>query len=174
MGDAALPYVLPKVDDRRLETIKFANLLSALRARRQKRTQVSHHPIDATIDLTTACQLKCPYCAVGNGTIARGVTIMKPTRYRQLLSDIGDEAFIIWYFSTGEPLLHKEFGSLLSTSKHQRIFSAISTNLSLPLSIDRVDPMSDAGRTDISIRAEIAWHPQDCSRLGSEGYGCRS
>src|SRR5438552_4803360 len=141
MGDAALPYILPKIEDERLETIKFANLLSALRARRQRTTEVSHHPIDATIDLTTTCQLKCPYCAVGNGTIGRAITIMKPSRYRQLLSDIGDEAFIIWYFSTGEPLLHKDIGSLLSTSKHQRIFSAISTNLSLPLSIDRIDQL---------------------------------
>jgi len=156
MGDAALPYILPRVDDSRLETIKFANLLSALRARKQRSTRVNHRPIDATIDLTTTCQLRCPYCAVGNGTMARAVTLMKPNRYHHLLSNIGDEVFIIWYFSTGEPLLHKQFGSLVSTSKHQRIFSAISTNLSIPLPLEKIDQLILSGLGMISVSLDGA------------------
>jgi MoaA/NifB/PqqE/SkfB family radical SAM enzyme len=156
MGDTALPYILPKISDPRLETIKFFNLLSALYVRRNKASQVAHGPIDATIDLTTTCQLKCPYCAVGNGTMERPVALMKPERYRHILSSIGDEVFIIWYFSTGEPLLHKQFANIISTSKHQEIFSAISTNLSLPLSDQRIDDLIRSGLGMISVSVDGA------------------
>jgi 2-iminoacetate synthase ThiH len=71
MSDLALPYVLPRVRNPELELTKYSNLLRALQARRSRASRVSALPIDLTIDLTTACQLRCPYCAVGNGTITR-------------------------------------------------------------------------------------------------------
>ncbi len=76
---------------------------------------------------------------------------MTPERYSHILSGIGLEAFIIWYFSTGEPLLHKQLFTLVSTSKHQQIFSAISTNLSLPLSDTRIDELIRSGLGMISV-----------------------
>lgn len=156
MGDTALPFILPRISDPKLETVKFLNLLSALHVRRNGSSHVSHSPIDATIDLTTTCQLKCPYCSTGNGTIERPVALMKPDRYSHILSSIGDEVFIVWYFSTGEPLLHKHFESLVSTSKHQEIFSAISTNLSLALSDERIDELIRSGLGMISVSLDGA------------------
>jgi MoaA/NifB/PqqE/SkfB family radical SAM enzyme len=145
MGDVALPYILPMIANPRLETAKFTNLLAALHARRNGALRVAHRPIDATIDLVTACQLKCPYCSTGNRTIDRNVALMSPERYRRILANIGDQTFVIWYFSTGEPLLHKQFGSLLASSQHQEVFSAISTNLSLRLSDQRIDEILGCG-----------------------------
>lgn len=156
MGDIALPYILPRVVDPRLETIKFVNFLSALSDRRNSESKVSHSPIDATIDLTTTCQLKCPYCAVGNGTMERPSALMKPERHQHIMAGIGDEVFIVWYFSTGEPLLHEQFSSIISSSKHQGIFSSISTNLSLPLSDERIDELLRSGLGMISVSLDGA------------------
>ena len=156
MGDLALPDILPLIADRRLETRKFANLLAALRARRRRSIEINHRPFDATIDLTTTCQLKCPYCAVGNGTMERPVSLMGRPLYDRLMSDIGEEVFIIWYFSTGEPLLHKQLSALLTSSKRHQIFSIISTNLSIPLSDDRLDALLKCGLGMISVSLDGA------------------
>jgi MoaA/NifB/PqqE/SkfB family radical SAM enzyme len=145
VGDVALPYILPKIQNSRVETTKFLNFLGALHARRNREAVVVNKPIDATIDLTTTCQLKCPYCSTGNGTIRRPVSVMRQDRYDAVLSDIGPEVFIIWYFSTGEPLLNKHFTELLTRSKGHEVFSAISTNLSIRLSDQRIDDLLHCG-----------------------------
>lgn len=156
MGDTALPYITPSISNKRIETIKYLNFLESLRSRRMLQSEIRHQPIDATIDLTTTCQLSCPYCAVGNGTMDRPVSLMKPDRYNSILGSLGDEVFIIWYFSTGEPLLHKQFSALISSSKHQQIFSLISTNLSLPLTDAKLIELLQSGLGVISVSLDGA------------------
>ncbi|MEI8395490.1 MAG: radical SAM protein [Rhodospirillaceae bacterium] len=156
MGDLALPYIMPRITDPVRELRKYANFLSALRRRRLRSERVHHTPVDATVDLTTTCQLHCPYCVVGNGTMRRQVSLMRPDLYHDILGIIGPNAFIIWYFSTGEPLLHKHFAELLAYSKHHEVFSVISTNLSLPLSDERIDGLLSCGLGMISVSLDGA------------------
>ena len=156
MSDLALPYVLPGIQNADLELVKYLNLLKSFQGRRQRTAQVDASPIDLTIDLTTSCQLHCPYCAVGNGTIVRQKRIMHDAMYGRILGDVGDPCFIIWYFSTGEPLLHKRFADLVRTSSHQEIFSVISTNLSLKLSDDTLEKLLTCGLGMISVSLDGA------------------
>lgn len=156
MSDLALPYVIPAIADPYLSAAKYQNFLKSLRNRQQRRTMVDSNPFDLTIDLTSACQLKCPYCSTGNGTIVRQKSIMKDEAYRKLLEDVGDACFIIWYFSNGEPLLHKKFGELVGTTKHQEIFSVISTNLSLQLSEAYLRSLITSGLGIISVSIDGA------------------
>jgi MoaA/NifB/PqqE/SkfB family radical SAM enzyme len=156
MSDLALPYVLPRIDNPNLEFVKYSNLLKAFQARRGRTARVEAFPIDLTIDLTTSCQLRCPYCAVGNGTISRKKLIMKGEMYDRILHQVGDCSFIIWYFSTGEPLLHKRFADLVGRSKDKEIFSVISTNLSLKLSDDSLTELLLCGLGIISVSIDGA------------------
>ena len=155
MGDSALHHILPRVTGP-LEVKKYANFLCALRSRRQRSDRVDAKPIDMTIDFTTTCQLHCPYCAVGNGTMVRGISFMQPAMFAHIVRELGDTTFITWYFSTGEPLLHKKFGTLLSLTKEKQIFGAISTNLSLPLSDERIDDILLCGLSMISVSLDGA------------------
>lgn len=155
MGDSALHVILPRVTGE-IETKKYTNFLLGLHERRQRHDRIVAKPIDTTIDLTTTCQLNCPYCAVGNRTMSRSVSLMNESMFSHLMTELGDTTFISWYFSTGEPLLHKKFGQLLSTSKEKQIFGVISTNLSLPLSDDRITDIIDCGLGMISISLDGA------------------
>lgn len=154
--DIALPYIFPSIKNKNIETKKFINFLSALHSRRNLNLNVHHTPIDATIDFTTTCQLKCPYCAVGNGSIERNISLMKQEKYQQIMNNIGDEVFIIWYFNTGEPLLHKRFEQIITQYKQKEIFSTISTNLSIPLSNERIDQLVQSGLSVISVSLDGA------------------
>lgn len=156
MTDSALPFLLPVIDDSRLETIKFGNFLLALRSRRQRQARVAHRPIDVTIDMSTSCQLRCPYCTVGLQKLDRGAAVMKAQAFESIQDDIGDEAFVTWLFSTGEPLINKGLESLVARMRHRRTFSVISTNLSLPLSDERIDALLTCGLGVICVSLDGA------------------
>ena len=156
MGDLALPFVLPRINDPELEVLKFINFLQALEDRRRRALRPSALPIDLTIDFTTTCQLSCPYCAVGNGTMQRKSSLMSEPLYHQIVDELSETTFITWYFSTGEPLLHKRFSELMEYEKGKDVFSSISTNLSLPLSDDKIDALLICGLKQISVSLDGA------------------
>ena len=156
MSDLALPYVMPPVADAELSVRKHRNFLKALRNRRERRAFVDSNPFDLTIDLTSSCQLRCPYCDTGNGRLQRPKTVIKPELYHKLLATVGDDCFLAWYFSNGEPLLHKRFSELVGTTRDQEIFSVISTNLSLPLSEEYLKSLLTCGLGVISVSIDGA------------------
>jgi MoaA/NifB/PqqE/SkfB family radical SAM enzyme len=151
MSDLALPYVVPPITDPVLERSKYDNFLKALKNRRERVTRLDSRPFDLTMDLTSTCHLKCPYCSTGSGKLKRQKSVMKDELYSDLMRRVGDSCFLIWYFSNGEPLLHKRFGALVGTSRHQEIFSIISTNLSLDLSDDFLREIVTSGLGMISV-----------------------
>jgi len=156
MGDAALPYILPMIRNENLRFFKYMNFIAALRDRRRLAATVKAYPIDATIDLVTACQLKCHYCAVGNQTTHRKVSYIKEDIFTWIANEILDATFITWFFSAGEPLLHKDIADLIGKVKEKEIFSVISTNLSLALSDERIDDLLLCGLGMISVSLDGA------------------
>ncbi|WP_174302137.1 radical SAM/SPASM domain-containing protein [Caulobacter sp. S45] len=145
MGDLALPYVMPRIRSPELEFVKYCNALMAFRARRRRDVRLSHLPVDLTIDMTTTCQLSCPHCATGLGITGRPKLVMKRPDYDQILKGAGDPCFIIWYFSNGEPLLNRRFSPLVASSRHQAIFSVISTNLSFTMTDAAIRALLECG-----------------------------
>ncbi len=145
MGDSLLPDITPVITDPVLERHKFSNFLKLLRQRRTKQTVVSASPIHATIDLTTACNLRCPYCATGNGTIERAKSILRPEKAAQMTKDLYDPMFLAAFFSTGEPLLNKWFAEIIQQASTHSVFSTISTNLSNKLSDSQIDSILLSG-----------------------------
>lgn len=156
MGDIALPYILPRIQNPQREVVKYLNFLTALYERRQGATTLSAKPIDITIDFTTTCQLHCPYCAVGNGTMGRTNARMSADLHQRLVTELADTTFISWLFSTGEPLLHKQLPEMLALQKDREVFSVISTNLSLPLSDQKIDALLNCGLGMISASVDGA------------------
>jgi len=156
VSDLALPYVVAPITDPVLERVKYDNFLESLRNRRQRVTVLESKPFDLTMDLTSICHLKCPYCSTGNGTLKRQKSIMKEDLYLDLMRRVGESCFLMWYFSNGEPLLHKRFAELVGSVQHQQVFSIISTNLSLELSDSVLRQLVASGLGMISISLDGA------------------
>ncbi|EGY25628.1 radical SAM superfamily protein [Desulfovibrio sp. A2] len=156
MGDLALPHILPRVRDPRREARKYANFLLALRARRAGAARVAHHPFDLTVDCATLCQLHCPYCAVGNGTIRRGRALMETALHERLAADVAPDLFLAWYFSAGEPLLHPRLHEHLARTAGEEAFTVVSTNLSVPLSPARQEALLRSGLGMLSASVDGA------------------
>jgi MoaA/NifB/PqqE/SkfB family radical SAM enzyme len=164
----SLPHVLPPVSDPELRFKKYLNLLLALLARREQRAAVHSRPFELTLDLSTRCQLSCPYCSVGNKTIQRQQGFFSPELNAQVLKELGETAFIIWYFSTGEPLLNRRAVECFRLARQYEIFSIISTNLSLKLSDERVDELLQSGVGAICVSLDGAT-PESYARYRQGG-----
>lgn len=95
MADLALPYVLPRIRDPDLEFGKYYNCLKSFLARRQRLVALSSLPIGLTVDMTTACQLRCPHCATGIGFINRRKLVMKRDVHDRIVAGAGDSCFVI-------------------------------------------------------------------------------
>jgi len=145
MAVSALPYLLPEIQDTNLQIRKYVNFLICMMSRCQGNTVLSSKPLDLTINPSTACQLACPYCATGNGTMQRPATNLSPALHDTIVGGLLDELFVIRYFGTGESLLNKDFSRLLQAIKGKEIFTFITTNLSFPLTDNQVDRLLMSG-----------------------------
>lgn len=163
MASLALPHVLPRVDDRRLEYKKYLNLLLALMARRGNDAEVQSNPFEVTVDPSTICQLKCPYCEVGNGTIRRPRLLLSLSTHQGFSDALAEDMFIAWYFSTGEPLINRRFAEVVSGIRGHGVFPIVSTNLSLRLSDKRIDELVTCGLGVICVSIDGAT-PETYSR----------
>ncbi len=156
MADIGLLAVLPKINDPDLEYRKYLNFLVALRQRRRNAPVVSSRPFDVTTDMSTACHLHCPYCATGNKTLERAPMHLTLAVHDDMLNKFGDTLFVVWYFSNGEPLLNPHLPELIAQTKGKEIFSSISTNLSMPLSDERLDAIVQSGLSLITASIDGA------------------
>lgn len=147
----SMPHVLPAVADPGLRFGKYLNFLLALLARREGAADVRSLPFELTLDLSTRCQLSCPYCSVGNGSIRRLSGHFGPDLNDKVLRELGKTAFIAWYFSTGEPLLNRHAAEIFRAAREYGVFTVISTNLSLPLSDERIDDLLGSGLGGICV-----------------------
>lgn len=138
MSDPALPFVVPPPADDRIGFRKYHNFLAALLARRAWAEHVGALPFDLTIDVSTACHLRCPYCATGNGSLTRPKAVLTPDIHRHLMRELGEVAFFCRYFSNGEPLLNKNLAEMSREAAGHGAFPIVSTNLSVPLDDEKI------------------------------------
>jgi len=83
-------------------------------------------PVAAGIELTNHCNLRCPECPSGSGTMTRERGFLDIGLFRQVVSEL--EPYILWlnlYFQ-GEPMMHPEFFSFISIRGKYR--KTVSTN----------------------------------------------
>lgn len=156
MASGSIPLVLPKINDKYLEFKRYLNWLFALMDRKVNAETVRAMPFEVTIDTSTVCQLSCPYCSVGAGKITRDQGVLRPNIQSKMLCDLSDSLFIIWYFSTGEPLLNRFLPEIVASTQDKEIYSIISTNLSLKLSDERIEKILSCGLGCISVSIDGA------------------
>ena len=89
-------------------------------------------PLHAQVELTSYCQLKCPFCRTG-GTlkgaypeVVRG--LMARETFVNIMEKVPSLAYLLFY-NWGEPLLHKDVVWFLNAARDLGKISEISTNM---------------------------------------------
>jgi MoaA/NifB/PqqE/SkfB family radical SAM enzyme len=133
----------------------FANFLHAKYEMYTGEQAVRSYPYYLTLEPSDKCQLRCPTCVTGieNETRASGdIAIFRSNRTSlthelldTLLAEMGEYLFLIVFYNFGEPLLNRHLPELIRKAKAYDIETDINTNLSLPLSDERIEELLTSG-----------------------------
>jgi radical SAM protein with 4Fe4S-binding SPASM domain len=85
-------------------------------------------PLHMQVEISSACQLRCPVCPQGTGDLVRERKFMDIESYRRLLEDVGPHLLAAFLWGWGEPLLNPDFPEMVRIADSYGVNTAISTN----------------------------------------------
>jgi len=85
-------------------------------------------PLSYSIEPTNHCNLQCPECPSGLGTLTRPLGLLKFDDFKKLVDEIKDTAFYVQLFFQGEPYINKNLPTMIKYAQSKKIYIAISTN----------------------------------------------
>jgi len=86
------------------------------------------YPIYLMIEPTNICNLKCPMCPSGNGTMKRASGRLDLDTYKKILDEIGDYILIVQLWNQGEPFINKSFLDFVQYANSKGCMTQTSTN----------------------------------------------
>ena len=85
-------------------------------------------PVSFTIEPTNHCNLQCPECPSGLGTLTRPLGLLKFDDFKDWIDQIKDTGFYVQLFFQGEPYINKHLPDMIKYAQSQNIYISISTN----------------------------------------------
>ncbi|MFC1888101.1 radical SAM protein, partial [Candidatus Cloacimonadota bacterium] len=80
------------------------------------------------IEPTNICNLRCPLCPSGNGTLKRVKGYMDYELFCRIIDEAKDRAFMIVLWNQGESYLNKDFSRMIRYASDNKLFTLVSTN----------------------------------------------
>lgn len=117
----------------------------------RRSTHLRARPLKLTFDPTNVCQLECPLCPTGMRIQDREHGRARMHVFEHLMDEVGDYVFFMDFYNWGEPLLNKRLEDMLRIASEKRIVTHISTNLSLPLSDERIHALLTSGLSEMIV-----------------------
>ncbi|MCH7593629.1 MAG: radical SAM protein [Chloroflexi bacterium] len=124
---------------------KLFNLLRVEVALRFGFSRLGGTPYEWEIDTTNICQLKCPLCHTGLGTIKRDKGVMHYDLYTKTIDQIKN--YVVWLtlYSWGEPFLNKRIHDMVGYAHEKGIATIISSNLNKPFTEKEAEMIIKSG-----------------------------
>jgi MoaA/NifB/PqqE/SkfB family radical SAM enzyme len=80
------------------------------------------------VEPTNACNLKCPLCPTGAGTLKRPTRFLDPALFDRALAELGRDAFMVLLWNQGESFLHPDFFAMARRAADLGLWTYASTN----------------------------------------------
>ena len=93
-----------------------------------KKTIVWGVPPILTVEPTNICNLRCPLCVTGNGTMRRPLGHLDFPTFQHLIDELANKIIYIILYHQGEPYINKHFLEFVRYAKQQRLYVTTSTN----------------------------------------------
>ena len=85
-------------------------------------------PLHMQCELTNYCDLRCPVCPVGIGSIERRPEAMDVGLFERVMEDVGEYLLTASLWNWGEPLLHPRLEEILRVARKYPVVFLLSTN----------------------------------------------
>ena len=136
----------------------------------QRRLQPWSWPLHMQTELTSFCNLKCPVCPTGAGTLSRPAQSLDVDLFGRLMDEVGPYLLTLSLWGWGEPLLHPRLAEILRIASRYPVVTLLSTNgqnLMNPKVIDAlsfsppahlivaIDGLSDATNSQYRVGARL-------------------
>lgn len=118
-----LKYFTPKRFINALSIILSFNLSKLIR-----KPIVWGMPLSYSIEPTNHCNLKCPECPSGLGSLTRPLGLLKLNDFKNWIDQIKDKGFYVQLFFQGEPYINKQLPEMIKYAQNNKVYIAISTN----------------------------------------------
>jgi len=124
--------------------LKWANLLRAELEQKARRIEVKSLPYLMFIDPCNCCDLRCPLCPTGIGTLGRPQAFLSLEHFKQYFDPLADYLFEVYMHFWGEPLLNKQVFKMIRHAQSRNVGTNLSSNLSATASSD-IDNLLESG-----------------------------
>lgn len=132
----------------------YANFLLVRFQRIRKSTRVYGRPYALTLDPSSYCNLRCPFCPTGQRNHLRSSAHLPLDRFKRLMDELGPYLFWVELYNWGEPFLNRDLVPMLEYMARYRIVSVISTNLDFPLSEGLIEQLVVSGLSTLIVSAD--------------------
>jgi len=85
-------------------------------------------PVHISIEPTNACNLGCPVCETGNGTMGRKRGHLDYDLYCKFIDDVAPHTSVLMYYFMGEPFLNKRAYDMIRYARQKNIYVETCTN----------------------------------------------
>jgi MoaA/NifB/PqqE/SkfB family radical SAM enzyme len=124
---------------------KIKNFLIACLEEEKLTTSLTSFPYRVIIDPTNACNLGCPLCPTGLGKSDRKKGLIKFDDFKKIVDEISDYCIELHLYNWGEPTLNKNLIKMLSYAKEKKIWTRISSNLSIKFKENYISDLMQSG-----------------------------
>lgn len=85
-------------------------------------------PVSYSIEPTNHCNLQCPECPSGLGSLTRPLGLLKFEEFKNWIDQIKSSGFYVQLFFQGEPFINKHLPKMIRYAQENRVYVSISTN----------------------------------------------
>lgn len=100
-------------------------------------------PLSYSIEPTNHCNLQCPECPSGLGTLTRPLGTMNFEFFERLVEEISPSGFYLQLFFQGEPYINKNLSKMILFAQKKKMYVSVSTNGHL-LNESNIDTILDS------------------------------
>jgi MoaA/NifB/PqqE/SkfB family radical SAM enzyme len=108
-------------------------------------------PPTLIIETTNVCNLDCPLCPSGEGSMDRPRGLMSFDTFQEILDALGEVLIFVYLHCWGEPFLNKEMARMIEACTDRNILTLCSTNGHYLQTLDDALKVVDAGLTKMII-----------------------
>lgn len=105
-------------------------------------------------EITNVCNLSCPLCPTGSGSLRRPKGVMSEETFMTMLDELDRALIGIYLFGFGEPFLNKKLTKMIKACTDRNIMSLTSTNGNCIQTLDEAMEVVDAGLTALIIAVD--------------------
>jgi MoaA/NifB/PqqE/SkfB family radical SAM enzyme len=140
---------------RRTTPLRLRNLIRSEAARRVGAKRLASLPVTVMVAPTSACNLRCRFCVVGQRSAARPEAQLSVPDYEALVGAVAAHAYCVQLYVYGEPTLHPRLPDLVRIAASRGLYTSTSTNATL-LDYDLAQALVAAGLDNIVVSVDGA------------------